>query len=88
MTTPAKTAAGVPKPTGEDALELQSRLALRPREAAFLIGISERCFRDHILSDPDCPRIFIGTNIRLPYRLFQLYLEKRASKETSDLPID
>ena len=68
---------------------LRDRVALRIEEAAELIGLSVRCFRDHVLSDPDCPRFYAGTSVRIPCGGFKQYIEKRASADaTNDLPID
>ncbi len=61
------------------------RLALRIEEAAVLVGLSERSFRDHLLADPSCPRVYIGKSVRIPRRLFAEYLEKRAEREPDDL---
>ena len=62
---------------------LCDQVALRIEEAASLVGLSERSFRDHVLADPDCPRFYAGKSIRLPRRLFEKYIEKRASADTS-----
>lgn len=60
------------------AVPIGERLALRIEEAAELVGLSERSFRDHLLADPGCPRIYIGKSVRIPRRLFAEYLESRA----------
>ena len=60
---------------------IADRLALRIEEAAELVGLSERSFRDHVLADPSCPRVYIGKSVRIPRRLFAEYLEKRAEGE-------
>lgn len=71
-----------------DQSRLGDRVALRIGEAAALVGLSERSFRDHVLSDPDCPRFYAGKSIRLPRRLFERYIEKLASADTTPEGID
>ena len=68
---------------------LCDRVALRIEEAALLVGLSERSFRDHVLADPDCPRFYAGKSIRIPRRLFEQYVEKLADPDTrTDLGVD
>ena len=63
-------------------LPLSERLGLRIEEAAQLVGLSTRAFRDHILADPKCPRFFCGRSLRIPRRLFERYIEQRALADT------
>ena len=58
------------------------RIALRVEEAAALVGLSERSFRDHFLSDPACPRFYAGKSVRLPLRLLEEYIEALAMPRT------
>jgi hypothetical protein len=60
------------------------RVALRIEEAAALVGLSERSFRDHMLADPSCPRVYIGKSVRIPRRLFVEYLERQAAREDAN----
>ena len=63
-------------------LPLDERTALRIDEAAALVGLSERGFRDHILSDPACPRFYAGRSVRLPRRLFEAYIESLSGMDS------
>ena len=63
-------------------LPLSERVALRIEEAAQLVGLSPRSFRDHLLADPKCPRFFCGKSVRIPRRLFERYIEERAHADT------
>ena len=71
-----------PEASEKRELPLSERTALRIEEAAALVGLSERAFRDHILSDPACPRFFAGKSVRLPRRLFEAYIEARSCRDS------
>ena len=60
-------------------LRLDDRLALRIEEAAEVIGLSERAFREHIL--PHCPKFYAGRAVVIPRRLFQKFIEELALSE-------
>ena len=47
----------------ERKLDLANRMALRPREVAEALGISERKVRDLL---PELPRVYLGTAIVVP----------------------
>ena len=58
---------------------LSERLAYRIEEAAQLVGLSPRAFRDHLL--PTCPKLYAGRAIVIPRRLFEAFLESLAQEE-------
>ena len=60
-------------------LALREKVALTVEEAAELIGVSERSFRDHLLIH--CPKFYVGRNVRIPRRLFEKYVEELAQEE-------
>ena len=61
-------------------LTLDSRLALRAKEAADALGISERKFRDMI---PELPHVRRGGLVLIPVRALERWLEAEATKEQS-----
>ena len=63
---------------GEQRTEPLEKLALRVREAAESIGVSERHLRDVL---PEIPHTRIGTCVVIPIDLFKEWLRKRASVE-------
>ena len=63
---------------------LTERIGLRIEEAAAMIGVSERAFRTHVLSDPRCPRVYVGTAVVLPRRRFEQYLEDLSVAELKE----
>ena len=67
----------------DEPLQLRDRIALRPKEAAESIGLSERAFREHIL--PRCPKLYAGRSVLIPQRLFEEYLESLATAEQDDI---
>jgi hypothetical protein len=54
---------------------LSERLALRPREAAAAIGLSERAFRLHL---PRVPHLRLGGVVVIPVEGFRRWLEEQA----------
>jgi len=62
-----------------DRPRLMGKVALTVEEAAELIGVSERSFRDHLL--PRCPKLYVGRSVRIPRRLFEQYVEELAQEE-------
>ena len=65
-------------------LPLWERIGLRIPEAAAMIGVSPGAFRTHVLSDPRCPRVYLGTAVVLPRRKFEQYLEALAGDEMEE----
>lgn len=59
---------------------LDSRLALRPKEAAAALGISERTLRQLL---PALPCVRLGRAVVLPVDLLQEWLRERARVEGS-----
>ena len=66
----------------ENGVRLTDRLALRPAEAAELIGLSEGAFRTHLMHR--CPKFYAGRSVRIPLRLFEQFLEDLSSEEEGD----
>ena len=71
-----------------ESLPLSERVALTIAEAAQLVSMSERGFRDHYLADPKCPRLYAGRSVRIPRRLFERYIEQRALTDTPEFTVD
>ena len=67
-----------------DSLPLSERIGLRIGEAALMLGVSEGAFRTHVLSDPRCPRVYVGTAVVLPRRRFERYVEALAGDELEE----
>jgi hypothetical protein len=59
-------------------VRLDERLALRPKEAALALGISERALRALL---PQLPRLRIGNLVLLPVAALQRWLDERAEAE-------
>ena len=59
-------------------LDLASRLALRPAEAAHALGIGERTLRQIL---PELPHVRVGGAILLPVEALRRWLEERAKAE-------
>jgi hypothetical protein len=62
-----------------DRFALRVKVALTVEEAAMLIGVSERSFRDHLFVH--CPKLYVGRSVRIPRRLFEKYVEELAQEE-------
>ena len=62
-----------------DRFALRVKVALTVEEAAALIGVSERSFRDHLLIH--CPKLYVGRSVRIPRRLFENFVEELAQEE-------
>ena len=60
------------------ALALQTRLALRPREVAEALGLSERTVREIL---PELPHVRIGTAVVVSVDLLREWLRDRAQQE-------
>jgi hypothetical protein len=61
-------------------VRLDQRLALRPKEAAAVLGVSERKFRSLL---PLIPHVRLDGTILIPTRLLEQWLEDRARHEAS-----
>ena len=59
-------------------IDLTSRLALRPREAAEALGLSERKLREVL---PQLPHIRLGGAVLLPVEGLQAWLREQAKVE-------
>ena len=68
----------MPEPKGEGALDLQSRLALRPKEAAAALGVSERKLRQML---PDLPHVHECGVVLIPVDLLREWLRERVEAE-------
>ena len=60
----------------DDPLRLCDRLALRPKEAAQVLGLSERTLRALL---PELPHVRVGGAVLLPVDLLQEWLRHRAT---------
>lgn len=67
-------AEGKGKPLGP--IDLSTRLALSPAEAAEALGVSENCFRASVL--PDLPVTRLGRRVLIPLELIQTWLRDHA----------
>ena len=65
---------------GGDDLLLGTRLALRPREAAEALGVSERTLRKML---PQLPHVRRGGVVLLPVEALRRWLEEQAQSEGS-----
>lgn len=63
-------------------IDLANRLALRPREAAKALGISERAFRDIL---PQVPHLRAGTAVLVPVDELRNWLVRQARGEAEAL---
>jgi len=63
------------------AVRLDQRLALRPREAAAALGISQRAFRSLL---PQLPHVRLDGTVLIPTKLLERWLEERATAQTHD----
>jgi hypothetical protein len=59
----------------EKPVRLDERLALRPKEAAAAIGLSERAFRAIL---PEVPHVRVGGAVVVPIDSFREWLRNRA----------
>jgi excisionase family DNA binding protein len=62
----------------EKPVRLDERLALRPKEAAATLGISERALRARL---SELPHVRIGNLVLLPVAALQRWLDERAQVE-------
>lgn len=70
----------MPDPAEKPAL-LHERLALRPKEAAAALGLSERTFRDLL---PRLPHVRLEGAVLIPTKLLERWLEDRATAQTHE----
>ena len=61
-------------------VDLQGRLALRPKEAAQALGIGERTLRQML---PELPHIHLGQAVLLPIEPLREWLRERVEVEKS-----
>lgn len=61
-------------------LDLSTRLALRPKEAAEAMGIGERTLRQML---PELPHVRVGTTVLLPVEGLREWLKEHAESERS-----
>lgn len=71
-----------PRDEDRKAIDLSTRLALRPREAAAASGICERALRT---LQPELPCVRIGRSLLYPVRELEAWLSRRARAEKSQL---
>ncbi len=64
-----------------DPLRLCDRLALRPKEAAQVLGLSERAFRALL---PELPHVRAGGAVLLPVDLLRKWLREQAEANGED----
>jgi excisionase family DNA binding protein len=62
----------------EESLPLSDRLALRPKEAAKALGLSERALRSLL---PRLPHVRAGTAVLLPIDALRRWLDEQAQVE-------
>ena len=60
------------------AVDLSTRLALRPKEAAAALGISERALR---VVAPELPKLWIGRTVLYPVKELETWLSERAKAD-------
>jgi hypothetical protein len=73
---------GTSRPEASKPIELSTRLALRPREAAAALGICERTLRE---LQPELPTVRVGRSLLYPVRELEAWLSRRASTEKNEL---
>ena len=56
------------------------RLALDVEQAAALVGLSTRAFREYLL--PRCPKFYVGRRILIPRRPFERFVDELARDES------
>lgn len=62
----------------EKTLRLADRLALRPKEAAAVLGLSERAFRALL---PSLPHVRAGGAVLVPVDALRRWLDEQAARE-------
>ena len=63
-------------------IDLSTRLALRPPEAAAALGVCERTLR---ALQPEIPSVRIGRTLLYPVRELEAWLSRRATAEKTEL---
>ena len=63
----------------EEVFWLANRIALRPKEAAMALGISERTLRQIL---PELPHFHAGRRVLVPVEGLRRWIEDRATAET------
>ena len=72
----------------DHSLDLGARLALRPKEAATVLGVSERWLREHL---PELPHVRRDGCVLLPVDGLRKWLDREAeveSKRSEELVLD
>ncbi len=67
-------------PGGDRPVRLDERLALRPKEAAAAIGLSERAFRAIL---PELPHVRVGGAVLVPTESLREWLRSRSQAAAS-----
>ncbi len=67
--------------SADDSLRLADRLALRPREAARVLGVSERTLRALL---PELPHVRVGGVVLLPVDPLREWLREHAEANGKD----
>lgn len=62
----------------EKTIRLADRLALRPKEAAAVLGLSERAFRALL---PSLPHVRAGVAVPVPVESLRRWLDDQAARE-------
>lgn len=68
--------------SAENSVRLTDRLALRPREAAAVLGLSERAFRALL---PSMPHIRAGGAVLIPVEALRRWLDEQTRREPGQL---
>ena len=66
-------------------LDLANRLALRPAEAAVVLGVSERTLRKHL---SELPHVRLGSGVLIPTDALREWLRERACAEQASADLD
>ena len=64
--------------SGEFPSDLSVRMALRPREAAEALGVSERTIREVL---PEIPHTHLGACVVIPVHSLRAWLDKKVSQD-------
>jgi hypothetical protein len=64
----------------DTSVSLRDRLALRPAEAAAVLGLSERAFRSAL---PRIPHVRVGTAVLVPVDALRRWLNEEARRQPS-----
>ena len=75
--------------TNPGTIDLSSRLALRPKEAAAALGVSDRTLRDWMRNE-ELPYVQIGRGILIPTSELEGWMRQRLARQaaTDDLTVE